>query len=403
MLAILKLGGKLTLSCRIRMLVFLCLTALLCLTAGLLGNYLLYGEGSFQPLALAVVDEDNTFESRLLLNYLDDLKDYEELVAFLRVEGPEARRLLEEGKVTAVVTIPAGFMSGVIDGSNDPFRVLLDGRSPLRADLMRLFAGSYTDMLRSGQMGVYTALDGVTVWNPEGHKEMLRLSNLRYIGAVLSRGELLEMKPVTATGPVSVGLYYGVAAFVFLLLLGSVLFLDVWAAASARPILLGLASKGRNPLQTGLLFSLSASIPFGVACLLLGSVAFLLCQMAGIAFPLSGWLLLCLPLLILTAGSFLFASSRLFGTSAAGGTAVFLLSLLGLFLSGGILPQSYLSPLLQRLGSLTPHYWLCRLLTEGLTGALSIPTTVGCLLWVLLLTAIGVAHVWYSSQVRRLP
>ena len=371
-----RLSAALTRFCLRRILIFVCLTALLSILAGLLGIY--YGEGAVEPIGVALVDADDSFESRMLTGYLLEMEEYRRLLTFRQTDLAGGQADLRAGEVSAVIVIPAGFMAGVMEGSNAPFLVTLDSASPMRAALIRTFAGVYADMLRTGQQGVYIALDAAREQgSAEQRGEMFRQANLRFLAAMLNRESLREVETVTPTGQVGVATHYAAAAFVFLILLGASLFLDVWGRALSRPILLRLSALGAGGPKAGLCFLAGASLPFGLAALLL----FLLAVAAHLAF--GPWFALSLPLLaalaliVLSAGAFLVAVTRLFGEGPAGGVFVFLYGLAGLFLSGGILPPAYLAPGFALAGRFIPHSHLTALLSYGLGGSLNAGALAG--------------------------
>ncbi|MCL2578564.1 MAG: ABC transporter permease [Oscillospiraceae bacterium] len=377
-MGILRLSLALTRVCLKRIVVFVCLTALLSVIAGLLGSFLLYGEGAVPPIGVALVDEDNSFESRMLTGYLTDMGQERRLIDFFEADRAGGQALLERGQVSAVILIPQEFMAGVMDGRNQPFTVTLDSASPMRAAFIRTFVGVYADMLRTGQQGVYTALDAARQYGDErATQEMFRLSNMRFLTAMLNRGSMMETETVTATGAVSAADHYTASAFVFLMLLGASLFLDVWGKACGRPIVLRLSALGAWPVKSGLGYLAGAMLPFGAACLLL----FLISAAANLVFDLglgfSVPLLAGLLMTVLVCGGFMLASAWLFGEGPGGGIFVFLYGLAGLFLSGGVLPPAYLAPAALALGRLTPHYHLSGLLSHGLSGQMNLTALAG--------------------------
>lgn len=397
-MGILRLGLRLTLSCTKRIVIFVCLTALLCVAAGLLGSLLLYG--GIDPVTVVVVDEEDSFESRMLLNYLEDYEDYREILRFVRSDAREADAMLNSGEATAVIRIPPAFIAGVLDGGNRPFVITLTEKTPLKAALVKVFADVYADMLKTGQTGVYTALSAAREQGDDAqYQEMYRTANLRYITAMLNRFSMKTEREVSPTGGSGAAEYYGAAALVFLMLLGSVLFLDVWSGAASGRVLKGLAARGNPPWRTGLCLVLTAAMPFAVACfLLVGGIGAASIALDG-GFVLSLPLLAALLVLVLCAGAFMLALSRVFGEGSSGSVFAFLFSLAALFLSGGILPEAYLAPALAALGKLTPHYWLSALLRESLQGSLAWEPLVASLAFVVLLAAVAMISVARAGRV----
>ena len=398
-MGIVRLSLALTRSCAKRIAMFVCLTALLCLTAGLLGSFLLYEEGAVQPIKVALVDEDGSMESRMLLNYLESLEQYRRLITFAQTDWAAAQVMLDSGQASAAIVIPAGFMAGVMDGSNPPFTVTLDAGSPMRAAVIRLFAGIYADMLRTGQQGVYIALDAARDYAPQHWQEMFRAANMRYLAAMLNRGSVQQSRELSPTGQTSAAIHYGAAAFVFLMLLGSSLFLDWWARAASRPVLLRLDILGVGRLQAGLCYLAGAAIPFGAACLLLVLGVGAANAIFGLGLSASAALAVALLMLILCGAAFMSAVSRLFGQGPGGNVFVFLYGLLCLFLSGGILPPAYMAPALVTMGRFTPHYWLARLLSQGLGGRLEGAALAGSAAFVAAFALVSLALIFRDGKV----
>ena len=398
-MGILRLSVALTRAHFLRIVIFVCLSALLCVTAGLLGSFLLGGEGVVQPITVAIVDEDDSIESRLLVGYLEDMELESGLLRFEYTDRAHSQSLLDAGAVSAAIVIPQGFMAGVMDGSNPPFIVTLDAGSPLRAAVIRLFALVFADMLRTGQQGVYIALDAARVHGTaEQWQEMFRTANLRYLAAMLNRNTLLDERELSPTGEVSAAVHYGAAAFVFILLLGATLFLDVWARAASKPVLLRLSALGVGRLRGGLCYLAGGCVPFGATLLLLALFGGAAGALLGLGVLFSAPLVLALVLLTACGGAFLVAASRLLGQGAGANVLVFLYGLVCLFLSGGILPPAYMAPALTALGRLTPHYWLSRLLAGGLSGQLDIAALAGSSAFVMLFAGVALCALYQGAK-----
>ena len=399
-MGIIRLSFVLTRACFGRILLFACLTALLCATAVLLGSFLLSGEGAIEPITIAIADEDNSIESRMLTSYLQGIDQDHRLLNLMQSGTPEAENMLAAGQASAVIVIPEGFIAGIMDGSNPPFAVMLNAGAPMRSGIIRLFAGVYADMLRTGQQGVYIALDAASEHGrTEQWQEMFRVANLRFLTAMLNRESVQETRTLNPAGETGVALHYGAAAFVFLMLLGSSLFLDIWARVSSRPVLLRLGAMGAGKLKIGLCCLAGAVAPFGTACLLLVLGVAAANHIFGLGLAVSTELLPALIMLVLCGAAFLTAVSRLFGQGPGGSVFVFLYGLAGLFLSGGILPPAYLAPALTALGRLTPHYWLGRMLSHGLVGQIDLDALFGSLAFIVFFALISLWSILRDGKV----
>ena len=398
-MAIIRLSFALTRAHVGRIALFACLTALLCVSAGLLGSFLLGGQMGIPPITIAVVDEDDSMESRMLVDYLEEMQQARALLRFVQTQRAHSREMLDTGEASAAIVIPAGFMAGVMDGSNPPFTVTLDAASPMRAALVRLFAQVYVDMLRTGQKGVYIALDAAREYGSAAQQqEMFLAANMRFLSAMLGRASVLEPRELGPTGDVSVATHYAAAAFVFLTLLGACLFLDIWARAAARPVLLRLRPLGGRRLHTGFCYVAGACVPFGAALLLLALGGAAANAALGLVAGLSLPLIVSLLMLMLCGAGFLAAVSRVFGGGAGGNVFVFLYGLGGLFLSGGIVPPAYMAQPLAALARLTPHYWLTRLLSHSLGGQLDTAALLGSVAFAALLGALAVVSLCRDAK-----
>jgi len=383
---------------------FVCLTVLLCVTAGLLGSFFLSGESAVQPITIALVDEDDSIESRMLLNYLEGVEEYRRLIDFYQTDREQSQAMLSQGRANAEIVIPEGFMAGVMDGANPPFTVTLNADTPMRAAIIRMFTGVYADMLRIGQQGVYIALDAARDYgSAEQQQEMFRAANMRFLAAILNRASVQESRELNPTGQSSAAIHYAAAAFVFLMLLGSSLFLDLWARAASRPVLLRLDAMGAGLLKAGIFYLAGAAVPFGAACLLLvlGIGAANLILSFGLGMSVA--VILALFMLILCGAAFLTAVSRLFGQGPGGCVFVFLYGLICLFLSGGVLPPAYLAPALAAAGRLTPHYWLSRLLARGISGNIDAVALAGSAIFVAFFALVGVCAIIRDGKVGAKP
>ncbi|HHW31687.1 MAG TPA: ABC transporter permease [Clostridiaceae bacterium] len=110
-----------------------------------------------ETFSIALVDEENSLESRMLLNQFIESEAIQDLVTIFKADENEAMNMLKDGKVAAVVIIPEGFVKSVSEGENKPFRVIADSRKPLQADIIKNFMQSYADIVSASQNGIMTA------------------------------------------------------------------------------------------------------------------------------------------------------------------------------------------------------------------------------------------------------
>ena len=354
-----------------RVLIFIGLTALLCVIAGLLGQYFLSGGGKIDPITILVVDEDHSMESMLVYNMVSNLEDYKELLVFEQMEADAAVDALKANKASAVVTIPKGFTENVKNGRNLPFTISYNLSTPIKSAFIRYYADAFTRMLTASQTGVYAALDYAREYGDQAqYAAMFQTINMRFLSTVLNRMQMLTIYEVSVTGTSGAFQYYATHAYIFIMMAGLLLFTD----------LLQYNLSKRNLLKLGLTGVGSIRIVLGTAVgvfslLLLVSILF-----GGLGFAAAAYLHLELPmqvdwilpsavfLMLICLGIMGTLLALLFQRMFTAGIFISLFSLVSLVLSGGIIPLDFFADKIQMAGKCTPQYWLARLLNSSFGG-----------------------------------
>jgi len=378
-----------------RFLLFVCLTALLCVATGLLGNFLLYGSQAVDPITLVVVDEDNSMETRLMYNVLSGSDAYKDFVLFQKKGIKEATAMLQRGDASAMLVLPPGFAQSVKGGENLPFTIFYSTATPLKSQLVRLYADAFTRILSTSQMGVYTALDYARQYGDSAQYESLfRSANLGYLGLFGQRDRLLVHQTLTSAGAAGVPAYYLIRALLFLIALSPVLLAELL-----------------QPLLSSYMLGTLARFRIGCVRLSLGGWAGIFPLYAGGGLLSAGLLwglgryfpgyfppfrLSCLATLLMVAAAL--AALALLACLARSPTVGRLLlscvCLAGLLVSGGIVPTDYLSEGVRQAGRFTFQYWAARLVETSLTGTIDPSALVrvlgfGCLYLLAAMAVLG--------------
>ncbi|MDR2904052.1 MAG: ABC transporter permease [Clostridiales bacterium] len=354
-----------------RFALYICLTVSLCVFAGLLGSYFLYGEKAVDPITILLVDEDDSVESRLFYSIVTSMEDYKTLIVFEKADGAFAADAIAENRATVAVTIPEGFAESVKNGENRAFAVTYNAASPIKAALVKRFIGAFTAMLQASQIGVYAALDYTReTGDAAAYAEIFRGINLRYMNVVLNRSGLFDPETVSATGEAGLFVYYAFAAYLFVLFAGALLFIDVLQRVFRRETLVKLSRFGTGSLRIA---GESLCAVFTVLVLINAVLLGLYCAAerllgfsAGLDF--TGQLLAYIPLILLAVSAFAVLTAALLPTVQPAGIFVSTLTLCFLILSGGIVPVQYFPEGLRFFSRFTPNYWAARLLTDGSAG-----------------------------------
>ncbi|NLC68669.1 MAG: ABC transporter permease [Clostridiaceae bacterium] len=126
---------------------------------------LLEGNKFIEPFNIAIVDKENSLESRMLINQFlsqagtDDIytEDSAKLVNFIKTDKATGLEMVKKGEAAGAVIIPEGFVYSMSVGENKPFVVVTDPAQPLAANFIKKYMESYADLISASQNGIMTA------------------------------------------------------------------------------------------------------------------------------------------------------------------------------------------------------------------------------------------------------
>ena len=126
---------------------------------------LLEGNKFIEPFNIAIVDKENSLESRMLINQFlsqagtleSDDEDSIKLVNFIKTDESNAMKMLEDEDVAGIVIIPDNFVYSMSVGENKPFEVITNASQPLVSNLIKNYMESYADIISASQNGIMTA------------------------------------------------------------------------------------------------------------------------------------------------------------------------------------------------------------------------------------------------------
>ena len=332
-------------------LVSLCL--LLPLAAGQAAQHLLSQGIGFDAVTLAITAPAGDETAQHLERYMSGMEDIARYCRIQAMEEKAALAALESGTVTAVLALPEGFIQGVMGGANPDLRLIVAGDQPLESLLLLWVGQSASDILSAFQSGIYAVLDAYDQAPPPDltREQAILDINLRYIALALDRTSVFRPQSVSATGALPIPLHYGLSLMAYLALSAAPLFMPLytggWLSFQRR-----LRSVGRSCAPA---FFSSVLVGAGASMLLL--VPSLL-MAGGDASPA----LLGSAALAALFCSLFSALCCLAAEHAAGcGGAAFSVSLLSLFLAGGVVPPALLPEAVRLISPLSPVTWLRQL------------------------------------------
>jgi hypothetical protein len=377
---------------KIRLVVLLVLVAAMSVAAALAADFFLTESAIVGPIRIAVVDLDDSMETRMILAALGDDPEYIEMFEFAAMRQREAREALETGDVTAIITFPQDFGRSMIFGDNIPFSVTYNSERPLMSALVLAAANSFAEMLRAAQTGVYTTLNyaDTQMLNRDQFDRVLMFVNMRFLGLVLGRAEIFVHDPQSITGGLTIWQTYIIAMYIALMLCAAFVMTDAMRRNFKGYFVVNLKNRGISPLKVFLSCFLANFLLFKIINLAMGLWAF------------GPSLDIILAITVITAGFAAFAAMITFLFSSTFSAGAFCAVAVGvsLFLSGGIIPVDFLSDGLRMASDVVFNTWAARLISGALLQeSLAVPA-LACMAFVMLFAAIGCFAAYNKGRVR---
>jgi ABC-2 type transport system permease protein len=106
-----------------------------------------------EPFSIALVDNENTAQTRMLTKQLDEFRIFNEI---LRVDEANARQMLSDGSIASIIIIPPGFTDSVAAGKNKPVTVIGSKSRPLQSFVVKNLMQSVANLVSSAQSAIIT-------------------------------------------------------------------------------------------------------------------------------------------------------------------------------------------------------------------------------------------------------
>ncbi|NLL79871.1 MAG: ABC transporter permease [Clostridiales bacterium] len=321
----------------------------------------LYQSGELPMTKIAVVNEDTELDSSLTLSYLESFRSVSSLFTFTEVSKEEAQKQLASGQVIAVIELPSGTLTGILNGENLPVSVTFSNAEGLPAALLAELTKSGASLLGSAQSAVYTAAD---LYNSYGLsidlQTLFDTLNRRGLHIVFLRESLFHDEIASATGTLRVPVFYGATLLLlFFLCCGTLYHVQFQENDAVRNIWIhmGLSPVSHTLIRLSVIFVqnlLAAVLP--ILAINLTPLAVLFSDAASLPWSL---LLLMAPLLLFSALEvFCFTVPR----RGSEGILWLFFSGLGMTLFCGLLlPSAFLPKLCGKTGPFLPVFWCHRI------------------------------------------
>lgn len=339
--------------------------------AALLAGKLLYGGQAAGRIPVGVVLPKEDALAKQAMRMVSSLESVKSLCDFVYIEEEEAADQLDKGELFAVLRMPDGFVQDIISGVNTPVTVILPQNAGTESRIFKELTDAGAKILGASQAGIYSGDELLSGYGLADETAVFeRDMNQIYLSYSLPRMDYFRKVMVSGTGDIPVSVFYGISAFVLVLLL-SVISVSDFLKREPAVMRQKLSLIGIGP------FTLAGSRILGVSALLgmVSVLAAILAVWTGILSPgfdtiFTGGLV-CLGAASFCVCLFLTAGSRMGGIFL-----LFFMVTVSHFLSGGFLPEVFLPESIQKAAPFFPSHILMEGVKMAVTGEESLMTAV---------------------------
>lgn len=308
-----------------------------------------------------VVPTEDTM-TMAFVNTIGGMGEISSVCEFSMIPEQEGKEKLEQGEVSALLVIPEKILQKIYRNENTKMQVYTPEESTLDSALMQEFAETATSLVLTAKAGDFAAYNLYRKYGKEGSmKKVATDMNGDYIRFVMRQETLFTDHPIMGREGMSDEERRIVSVIILVLFLLGIPIVQLRTRQSAA-LLLQLARKGVSSA-----FSL-------VVDMVLISISLLVVLLTGAAvfiFALEMNLSICflLPCLVLNSlcGAAFFSMFCASNQGTAGSVlAIFFVSVIQFFLSGGIFPSYALPEVCARVGEILPGGMLMDALYGGM-------------------------------------
>lgn len=212
---------------------------------------LLDREEMIEPFKMAIVDQDRTVETALVIKQLEDHEQLKRLVKLIQTDENTAYQLIQANKVAGVLEIPKGFSKDVRHGKNTPVTLIGNENQPLQAALVHYLIESAANLTSAAQSGINTIYEFLSTEgvSKQERKSEYRKSIVSFSLHIIGRNSIFQERYYDHLYLANLKQYYCLSFYILTLFFwgfGSVFLLksEVFATIGNR-----LLSRGVLPFQ----------------------------------------------------------------------------------------------------------------------------------------------------------
>lgn len=318
---------------------------------------LLVNSSFIEPMVLVMVDQEDSFYTNFFVEKILQTPSLQDNIEIIQTSEEEGTQLLKENKAAGMVIIPAEFTSKMQESIFLPIKVIGNYNKPLEATMIKEGMQSATNLMSAAQSGVFT----ITHYSLEagvGQEEFDRIfqqSALTLSSKALGRDQMFSETIKTPWFDMEANYFYFASLLVFFISLYGLQGIYLYINQRDHQLITRMKTMGISlwHIASGKYLSLT------IFLFIQSSIILYLCQALKF-FRLKGdmklgllvLLLICSCISALTLLMAAFSKNHYIGSML-----VFIVSLLGVFLGGGIIPYAYMPNSLASLGKFTFNHW----------------------------------------------
>ena len=312
------------------------------------------------PISMAVIDEDDTPYSDMLIESFRDNESFSKFVQVVEGTDTDLLKQFEDRTIDVMITVPEGFIEGLASTEALPLDVSIHYDDPVKAILFRNVILSYEKYIRSVEAAVILIDDEM---RNIGIEREIRYSwrdrslvNLIFIA--LARNEFFGVRPQINVPSVVAVRYYFVSLMVMFLMYISI-FAAINLIREKKDMCLSRIHTTRLSMLSYIGAKAMADVVYIMLILIVWLSGFVLFY--GQPWDANGvWLLFFLMVCVFFNVSVAMFFSSFFDSEEA----VVLLSSIFIFfnavIGGSIIPIHNMPYVIQRMALAAPNYWMIR-------------------------------------------
>ena len=338
-------------------LMMLILPILAIITAVQISTTLFVNHSFINPITLVIVDQEQSFYTNLFIQKITETPSLQQNIEIIKTSEEEGYKLLKENKAGGMVIIPDHFTSNMQESIFDPIIVIGNHKKPLEATIIKEGMESPTNLMSAAQSAVFTVVHyGMEhELTPEQVDQVFQKAAISFSLKALGREQIFSQTIKTPWMDLEASYFYFSSILILFLSLYGLQGMYFYISERENKILTRIISTG-VPLWK---IILGKWISLTLFLFIHANIIVWACKIMKL-FEISGEMGLGILLLLITCScisSFILMISMVSKNSYLASMIIFGVSLLGVFLGGGLIPYTYMPNFMEQFGKFTMNYW----------------------------------------------